>query len=72
MFLILAHLRLIGKIFKISFRLASEFNYHTMKVGRTEMTGRRGIRRTQLLDDIKEKRQYSYWKLKKEALDHTL
>jgi hypothetical protein len=34
------------------------------------MTGRRGIMRKQLLDDLKEKRRY--WKLKEEALDHTL
>jgi hypothetical protein len=38
--------------------------------GRTEMTGRRGRRRKQLLDDLKEKR--IYWKLKEEALDRTL
>jgi hypothetical protein len=38
--------------------------------GRLEMTGRRGRRRKQLLDDIKEKRRY--WKLKEEALDLTL
>jgi hypothetical protein len=38
--------------------------------GRIEMTGRRGRRRKQLLDDLKEKR--SYWKLKEEALDRTL
>jgi hypothetical protein len=38
--------------------------------GRIEMTGRRGTRRKQLLDDLKEKRRY--WKLKEEALDHTL
>jgi hypothetical protein len=35
--------------------------------GRIEMTGRRGRRRKQLLDDLKEKRRY--WKLKEEALD---
>jgi hypothetical protein len=35
---------------------------------RIEMTGRRGRRRKQLLDDLKEKRRY--WKLK--ALDRTL
>jgi hypothetical protein len=34
------------------------------------MTGRRGRRRKQLLDDVKEKRRY--WKLKEEALDRTL
>jgi hypothetical protein len=34
-----------------------------------EMTGRRGRRCKQLLDDLKEKRKY--WKLKEEALDHT-
>jgi hypothetical protein len=38
--------------------------------GRIEMTGRRGRRRKQLLDDLKEKR--SYLKLKEEALDRTL
>jgi hypothetical protein len=38
--------------------------------GRIEMTGRRGRRRKQLLDDLKEKRRY--WKLREEALDHTL
>ena len=34
------------------------------------MTGRRGRRRTQLLDDRKEAR--GYWKLKEEALDRTV
>jgi hypothetical protein len=34
------------------------------------MTERRGIRRKQLLNDLKEKRRY--WKLKEEALDRTL
>jgi hypothetical protein len=38
--------------------------------GRIEMPGRRGRRRKQLLDDLKEKRRY--WKLKEEALDRTL
>jgi hypothetical protein len=38
--------------------------------GRIEVTGRRGRRRMQLLDDLKEKRRY--WKLKEEALDRTL
>jgi hypothetical protein len=38
--------------------------------GRIEMTGRRGRRRKQLLDDLKEKTRY--WKLKEEALDRTL
>jgi hypothetical protein len=37
--------------------------------GGIEMTGRRGRRRKQLLDDLKEKRRY--WKLKEEALDRT-
>jgi hypothetical protein len=37
--------------------------------GRIEMTGRRGRRRKQLLDDLKEKRRY--WKLKEEAPDRT-
>ena len=34
------------------------------------MTGRRGRRRKQLLDDLKEKR--GYWELKEEALDRAL
>jgi hypothetical protein len=38
--------------------------------GRIEMTERRGRRRKQILDDLKEKRRY--WKLNKEALDRTL
>jgi hypothetical protein len=38
--------------------------------GRIEMTGRRGRKRKQLVDDLKEKRRY--WKLKEEALDRTL
>jgi hypothetical protein len=38
--------------------------------GRTEIKVRRGRRRKQLLDELKEKRRY--WELKEEALDHTL
>jgi hypothetical protein len=38
--------------------------------GRIEMTGGRGRRLKQLLDDLKEKRRY--WKLQEEALDRTL
>jgi glutamyl-tRNA reductase len=38
--------------------------------GRIKMTGRQGRRCRQLLDDLKAKIQY--WKLKEEALDHTL
>jgi hypothetical protein len=38
--------------------------------GRIEMTGRRGRRRKQLLDDLKGKRRYC--KLKEEALVRTL
>jgi hypothetical protein len=37
--------------------------------GRIEMTVRRVRRRKQLLDDLKEKREY--WKLKEEALDRS-
>jgi hypothetical protein len=37
---------------------------------RVEVTGTRGRRRKQLLDDLKEKR--GYWKLKEEALDRAL
>jgi hypothetical protein len=35
-----------------------------------EVTGRRGIRRRKLLDDLKERRGYSH--LKEEALDRTM
>jgi hypothetical protein len=38
--------------------------------GRIEMTGRRGKRRKQLLDDLTQTR--AYWKLKEEALDRTV
>jgi hypothetical protein len=38
--------------------------------GRIEMTGRRGRRRRQLLDDHKEKSRY--WKFKEEALERTV
>jgi hypothetical protein len=38
--------------------------------GGIEVTGRRGRRRKQLLNDLKENRRY--WKLKEEALDSTL
>jgi hypothetical protein len=38
--------------------------------GRIEMTGRRGRRRKQLLDDLQGKKRYC--KLKKEAVDRTL
>ena len=40
------------------------------KEGRIEVTGRRGIRRQQLLIDLKEKKGYR--KLKQETLEHTL
>ena len=38
--------------------------------GTIEMTGRRGRRRKQLLDGLKEK--IGYWELKKDALDRTV
>jgi hypothetical protein len=38
--------------------------------GRIKMTGRRGRRRKQLLDDLKENKRYC--KLKEEALDRTV
>jgi hypothetical protein len=38
--------------------------------GGIEVTERRGRRRRKLLDDLKEKREYSY--VKKEALDRTM
>jgi hypothetical protein len=36
------------------------------------MKGRRGRRRKQLLDDLKENILVRYWKLKEESLDRTL
>jgi len=41
-----------------------------MTQGKIEETGRRGRRRKNLLDDIKEKR--GCWKLKEEAIDRPL
>ena len=38
--------------------------------GRIEVTGRRGIRNKQLMDDLEEKR--GYLKLEEDALDHTV
>jgi hypothetical protein len=38
--------------------------------GRIEVTGRQGRRRRKLLNDLKERRGYSY--LKEEALDRTM
>jgi hypothetical protein len=38
--------------------------------GRIEMTGGRGRRLKQLLDDLREGK--GYWELKEEALDHIL
>jgi hypothetical protein len=38
--------------------------------GKKGGSGRRGRRRKQLLDDLKEKK--GYWKLKEEALDRTV
>ena len=38
--------------------------------GRIEVTGRQGIRRRKLLDDIKEMRGYTH--LKEEAMDRTM
>jgi hypothetical protein len=38
--------------------------------GGIEVTGRRGIRRRKLLDDLKERRGYSH--LKEEAVDRTM
>ena len=38
--------------------------------GKIDKRGRQGRRHKQLLDDLKDMRRY--WKLKEEALDHTL
>jgi hypothetical protein len=38
--------------------------------GRIEVTGRRGRRRRRLLDDLKERREYSH--LKEEAIDRSM
>jgi len=50
----------------------TEFTYVTEgKIqGGIEVTGRQGIRRRKLLDDLKERRGYSH--LKEEALDRTI
>jgi hypothetical protein len=41
------------------------------KLGKmVQVTGRTGRRRKKLLDDLKEKT--GYWKLKEEAVDHTV
>jgi hypothetical protein len=52
-------------------------NYYLLKhvtegktEGRIKVTGKRGIRRQKLLDDVKEKRRYC--KLQQEALDRTV
>ena len=55
-----------GHILRRNFQL----KHVTEKEGRIEVTGRRGKRRKQLLDDIKERS--GYWKLKEETLDRTL
>jgi hypothetical protein len=47
-----------------------EYPTHSKKKGRLKVVERQGGRRKQLLDDLKETR--GYWKLKEEALDHTL
>jgi hypothetical protein len=54
----------------LAFELSYKTCYRRKEVGRREVTGSRGGRRKQLLDDVKEKR--GYWKLKEEALDRTL
>ena len=54
----------------LAFELPCKTRYRRKEVGRIEVTGSRGRRRKQLLDDVKEKR--GYWKLKEEALDRTL
>jgi hypothetical protein len=54
----------------------SVFSYHHITQfegklkGKIYMTGRRGRRRKQLLDGLKEKRRY--WKLKEEAPDRNI
>ena len=46
------------------------FSGNSVPVMENRGVGRRGRRRKQLLDDLKETR--GYWKFKEEALDHTL
>jgi hypothetical protein len=60
----------IGSIWKVLICGAGEEWRRSVGEGRIEMTGRRGRRCMQLLDDLKEKRRYR--KLKEEALDRTL
>jgi hypothetical protein len=42
---------------------------HVTERKKEEVTGRRGRRSMQLLDDLKEKKEY--WKFEKKALDQT-
>jgi hypothetical protein len=44
--------------------------YYGSKKGRTDVTGRRGRRLKQLLDDLKEKR--GYWKLREAVIACTV
>jgi len=55
----------IGRTWRVNC-LLENFVEGKMEV-RIQVTGRRGRRRKQLLDDLREKR--SYWNLKEEALD---
>ena len=56
----------IGHILRRNFQL----KHVTEKEGRIEVTGRRGKRRKQLLDYLKERA--GYWKLKEETQNRTL
>jgi hypothetical protein len=58
----------IGQILRVNCFL-KRVNKGKLK-GRIKVTGRRGRKCKQLLDDLKERRWY--WKLKDEAVDHTL
>jgi len=54
----------------LTYELPSKTRYWRHVEGRVEVTWRRGRRRKQRLDDLKE--MGGYWKLEEEALDHTL
>jgi hypothetical protein len=61
---------LVGKITIQNFKFYNNVEIIFFDCSRTELTGRRGRRRKQLLGNVKEKSRHC--KLKEEALDRTL
>jgi hypothetical protein len=54
----------------VTFCVGTAFYNRLLKEGGIKVTGRRGKRRRNLLDDLKERRGFSH--LKEEALDRTM